>query len=63
MGRTITQAFLNHAADQIALGVRMQKMPAWANAWANQQVMAGGLGGLGLAVVMLQGAWLHVGGV
>jgi hypothetical protein len=38
VGRSITQAFLNHAADQIALGVRAGKMPGWASAWANQQI-------------------------
>ena len=40
-GRSITEAFLNHAADQIALGVRMGKTPEWASQWVHQQVRAG----------------------
>ena len=44
MGRSVAQAFLNHAADQIALGVRAGKLPASANEWANQQARPWGGG-------------------
>lgn len=38
VGRSITQSFMKHGADKIALGVRFNKTPEWANTWASQQV-------------------------
>lgn len=37
-GRSVATAFMGHAADKIALGVQVGKLPPMANEWMGQQV-------------------------